>query len=81
MQPGLVSNAMAADSGGGQLQIDLDVLQARIAVTGELDLATVQVLRGPQPSSCRRRLARSPLAARMSMRIVLVGLSHGHGIR
>ena len=35
---------MAADSGAGQLQNDLDVADTRVAVTGELDLATVHVL-------------------------------------
>ena len=37
---------MAADSGAGQLQNDLDVADTRVARTGQLDLATVQVLRG-----------------------------------
>ena len=37
---------MAADSGAGQLQNDLDVADTRVALTGELDLATVPVMRG-----------------------------------
>lgn len=44
MRRDVVSLAMAANRGGGQLQIDLDVGHARIAVTGELELATVHVL-------------------------------------
>ena len=40
-----VSISMAAGSGGGHLEIDVDVARARIVVTGELDFATVQVLR------------------------------------
>jgi anti-anti-sigma factor len=39
-----VSPPMATNGGSGQLQINLDVAHARIAVTGELDLATVHVL-------------------------------------
>jgi anti-anti-sigma factor len=36
---------MTADSGGGQLQIDLDVANASLALIGELDLATIHMLR------------------------------------
>lgn len=46
MRRDFVSRAMTANGGGGQLQIDLHVAHARIAVTGELDLATVHLLRG-----------------------------------
>ena len=34
---------MAADSGAGQLQNDLDVADTRVAVTGELDLDRARV--------------------------------------
>jgi anti-anti-sigma factor len=44
-QRDFVSTAMTTTSGSGQLQIDLDVAHARVALTGELDLATVPVLR------------------------------------
>ena len=40
-----VYTPMTAKSGGGQLRIDLHVAHARMAVTGELDLATVHLLR------------------------------------
>ena len=40
-----VSTAMAAHGGIRQLQIDLDIAHARLAMTGELDLATVHVFR------------------------------------
>src|SRR6516162_9214648 len=39
----LSSLAMAADSGAGQLQNDLDVADTRVAVTGELDLDRARV--------------------------------------
>ena len=42
-QRDFVSTAMTTTSGNGQLQIDLDVAHARVALTGELDLATVPV--------------------------------------
>jgi anti-anti-sigma factor len=44
-QRDFVSTAMTTTSGSGQLLIDLDVAHARVALTGELDLATVPVLR------------------------------------
>jgi anti-anti-sigma factor len=44
-QRDFVATAMTTTSGSGQLQIDLDVAHARVALTGELDLATVPVLR------------------------------------
>jgi hypothetical protein len=51
---------MAADSGGWATPERSGLADTRVALTGELDLATVQVLRGPPTSSCRRRLTRSP---------------------
>jgi anti-sigma B factor antagonist len=44
-QRDFVSTAMTTTSGSGQLLIHLDVAHARVALTGELDLATVPVLR------------------------------------
>ena len=44
MPRAFVATALAANSGSGQLQINLDVAHARIAMTGELDLATVHLL-------------------------------------
>jgi anti-sigma B factor antagonist len=44
-QRDLVSTAMTTTSGSGQFQIELDVAHARMALTGELDLSTVPVLR------------------------------------
>jgi anti-anti-sigma factor len=40
-----VSEAVTSNGVGGQLQIDLDIARGRIAVTGELELATVHVFR------------------------------------
>jgi anti-anti-sigma factor len=45
MMRDVVFEAVTANGGAGQLQIDLDVPHARIAVNGELDLATVHLLR------------------------------------
>lgn len=39
-----VRRATTAGSGTGQLQVDLDVAHARVALAGELDLATVHAL-------------------------------------
>ena len=44
MRRDLSTFAMAADRECGQLQIDLEVAHARVALSGELDLATVHVL-------------------------------------
>jgi anti-anti-sigma factor len=40
-----VSEAVTSNGVGGQLQIDLDIACGRIAVAGELELATVHVFR------------------------------------
>jgi anti-anti-sigma factor len=39
-----VRGATTAGSGRGQLRVDLDVVHARVALAGELDLATVHAL-------------------------------------